>query len=118
MYALKFLLLAGLAITSMSARADATYLCQSDASRLQQLRIYELNPANRDNFHRRFQDEALRIMKRHGFNIVDMWESKTDSSLQFVYVLTWPDEASMESRSHASGAQIERYPPRDINVIY
>ena len=96
MYALKFLLFAGLAIISVSARADVTYTCQRDAPQLQQLRIYELNPDNRDNFHRRFQDHALRIMKRHGFDIVDIWESKTDARLQFVYVLTWPDEASMQ----------------------
>jgi NIPSNAP len=98
MHALKILLLAGLAVASLDARAETTYLCEGDGSRIHQLRIYELNPANRDNFHRRFQDHAIRIMKRHDFEIVDMWESQTDSKLQFVYVLSWPDEATMKSR--------------------
>jgi heme-degrading monooxygenase HmoA len=94
----KALLLVGLAIISIGAHADSTYLCQSDGARLHQLRIYEVNPANRDHFHRRFQEHALPIMRRHGFDIVDMWESETDTKLQFVYVLAWPDEATMDRR--------------------
>jgi len=31
-------------------------------------------------------------MKKHGFRIVDMWESRGDRRLEFVYVLEWPDE--------------------------
>lgn len=60
--------------------------------------MYELNPANREHFHRRFQDQALPIMRRHGFDVVDMWESDTGEKLQFVYVLAWPDEATMDRR--------------------
>jgi hypothetical protein len=37
-------------------------------------------------------------MKRHEFEIVDMWESETGTKLQFVYVLAWPDKATMERR--------------------
>ena len=91
-------LLAGLATISTGADADSTYLCQSDGARIHQLRIYELNPRNRDNFHRRFQEHALPIMQRHGFDVVDMWESDTVSKLQFIYVLAWPDEETMKSR--------------------
>jgi hypothetical protein len=31
-------------------------------------------------------------MKRHGFDIVAMWESKTERRTEFVYLLRWPDE--------------------------
>ena len=44
------------------ARADATFLCESGAG-VQQLRIYEVIRDNRDPFHQRFRDHALRIMK-------------------------------------------------------
>ena len=98
MKAFRTLLLAALVAISSGARADPTYQCKSDGARIHQLRIYELNPSNRDPFHRRFQDHALPIMKRHGFDIVDMWESRTDSKVQFVYVLAWPDEGTMERR--------------------
>ena len=94
----KTALFAGLATISMGAYADSTYKCQSDGARIHQLRIYELNQGNRDNFHRRFQEHALPIMQRHGFDVVDMWESDTGAKLQFVYVLAWPDKETMESR--------------------
>jgi hypothetical protein len=97
-YTFKALLLAGFAAVSSGTQAGSAFLCRSDGAQIHQLRIYELNRGNRDNFHRRFQDHALRIMKRHDFDVVDMWESDTGSKLQFVYVLAWPDAATMESR--------------------
>jgi hypothetical protein len=88
--------------TSASAKTNASesdrFICQGNDSSLQQLRIYEINRANRDAFHQRFQDHALRIMQRHGFSVVDMWESDTGEKLQFVYVLSWPDRATMDAR--------------------
>jgi hypothetical protein len=72
--------------------------CRENGARLQQLRIYEVNRQNRDAFHQRFRDHALRIMKKYEFDVVDMWESDTGAALQFVYVLDWPDAATMERR--------------------
>ena len=59
---------------------------------IHQLRIYEIFEANKDAFHARFRDHAARIMKRHGFDIVAMWEAKTEARTEFVYLLRWPDE--------------------------
>jgi hypothetical protein len=94
---LKFLIPA-VAALSIGANAATTYLCPGNGTQIQQLRIYELNRSNREYFHERFQDHAVRIMKRHGFDIVDIWESETGEKLQFVYVLSWPDQATMDSR--------------------
>jgi hypothetical protein len=80
------------------ARADAAFLCDSNGRRIQQLRIYEVNRDNRDPFHQRFQDHALRIMQRHQFEIVDLWESETGEKLQLIYLLSWPDAAMMDAR--------------------
>jgi hypothetical protein len=77
--------------------AADTFDCAADGARLHQLRIYEINRQNRDPFHERFQDHALRIMKKYGFNVIDMWESETSEKLQLIYVLDWPDRATMES---------------------
>lgn len=90
---LALLFLAGL---SAAASAQDRYVC-ADRDGLHQLRIYEIDRGNRDAFHARFQDHALPIMKRHGFTVVDMWESDTGEKLEFVYVLAWPDEATMEA---------------------
>lgn len=76
---------------------QSTYICAGNGHEIQQLRIYELNRDNRDHFHRRFQDEALRIMKKYNFRVLDIWESDTGEKLQFVYVLSWPDRETMES---------------------
>lgn len=52
-------------------------------------------------FHDRFHDHALRLMRRHGFTVLDMWESDTGDRLQFVYLLSRRDEATMEARWEA-----------------
>jgi heme-degrading monooxygenase HmoA len=62
---------------------------------IHQLRIYEIFEANKDAFHGRFRDHAARIMKRHGFDIVGMWEAKGEERTEFVYLLRWPDESTM-----------------------
>jgi heme-degrading monooxygenase HmoA len=63
---------------------------------IHQLRIYEIFEANKAVFHARFRDHAARIMRRHGFQIVVMWEAKTDDRTEFVYLLRWPDEQAKE----------------------
>ncbi|MBA4223630.1 MAG: NIPSNAP family containing protein [Methylobacterium sp.] len=62
---------------------------------IEQLRIYEIFENNKDAFHARFRDHAARIMKTHGFDIAAMWEAKTKDRTEFIYVLRWPDEATM-----------------------
>jgi heme-degrading monooxygenase HmoA len=74
---------------------------------VQQLRIYEIFDRNKPAFHARFRDNAQRIMKRHGFNIVSMWESRTGDRSEFVYLLQWPDEATMKQRWAQSMADEE-----------
>ena len=64
-------------------------------SMIEQLRIYEIFESNKDAFHARFRDHAARIMKSYGFDIAAMWEAKTKNRTEFVYVLRWPDEATM-----------------------
>lgn len=58
---------------------------------INQLRIYEIFEPNKAVFHARFRDHAMRIMKRHGFELVGMWEARSATRLEFVYMLTWPD---------------------------
>ncbi|WP_186419480.1 NIPSNAP family protein [Bosea sp. CS1GBMeth4] len=62
---------------------------------IEQLRIYEIFDGNKAAFHARFRDHAARIMKRYGFEIAAMWEAKAKDRTEFVYVLRWPDEATM-----------------------
>lgn len=65
---------------------------------IHQLRIYEIFDGNKKAFHDRFRDHAMRIMKRHDFRIVATWESRYDGKTEFVYLLEWPDEATMKDR--------------------
>jgi hypothetical protein len=65
---------------------------------VQQLRIYEIFDANKQAFHDRFRDHAMRIMKKYDFEIVAMWEAQNGERTQFVYLLDWPDEATMKDR--------------------
>ena len=63
-----------------------------------QLRIYEIFDNNKQAFHDRFRDHAMRIMAKYDFDIVAMWEAKNGARTEFVYLLEWPDEATMKDR--------------------
>jgi len=88
--------------TLLSALAAATIATATPAERLcpltgvQQLRIYEIFDRSKQAFHDRFRDHAQRIMKRYGFDIIAMWETKEGDRTEFVYLLQWPDEATMK----------------------
>jgi hypothetical protein len=65
------------------------------AANVHQMRIYEIFEHNKLAFHSRFRDHAMRIMKRHRFRIVDMWEASGTTGLEFVYILAWSGEQAM-----------------------
>ena len=65
---------------------------------IHQLRIYEIFEHNKQAFHDRFRDHAMRIMRKYDFDIVAMWEAKSGERTEFVYVLAWPDEPTMKDR--------------------
>ena len=64
---------------------------------IHQLRIYEIFEHNKAAFHARFCDHAARIMRTYGFEIVAMWEARTEQRTEFVYLLAWPDEEALRS---------------------
>jgi len=68
------------------------------AAPVHQLRIYEIFENNKQAFHDRFRDHAMRIMAKYDFNIVAQWETKNGPRTEFVYLLEWPDEATMKDR--------------------
>lgn len=61
-----------------------------------QLRIYEIPKSNREHFHKRFNDHAMRIMHKYGFKIVATWESVQHDTVEFIYLLEWKDELTMK----------------------
>ena len=65
---------------------------------IHQLRIYEIFDGNKQAFHDRFRDHAMRIMAKYDFKIVATWESKKDNRTEFVYLLEWPDTETMADR--------------------
>lgn len=65
-------------------------------SPIYQLRVYEIFEKNKKDFHDRFRDHAMVIMKKYNFKINSIWESKSENKTEFVYLLEWPDEATMK----------------------
>jgi NIPSNAP len=65
---------------------------------IHQLRIYEIFDSNKEAFHDRLRDHAMRIMGKYDFKIVATWESKKDNRTEFVYLLEWPDRETMADR--------------------
>ena len=68
----------------------------ANVSPIYQLRVYEIFEKNKKDFHDRFRDHAMVIMKKYNFKINSIWESKSDDKTEFVYLLEWPDEATMK----------------------
>jgi hypothetical protein len=90
-------LLAGLALACLSRPVLAAEDKPQEGV-IHQLRIYEIFDDTKQAFHQRFRDHAMRIMARHDFRIVSMWESRSGDRTEFVYLLEWPDEATMKDR--------------------
>ena len=65
---------------------------------IHQLRIYEIFEDSKAAFHARFRDHAARLMRGHGFDIRAMWETTTGTRTEFVYLIAWPDDATMRAR--------------------
>jgi hypothetical protein len=68
------------------------------AKPIHQLRIYEIFEGNKQAFHERFRDHAMRIMAKYDFKIVAMWESRHEGRTELIYILEWPDEATLKDR--------------------
>lgn len=98
-----------IALLALQAVCTRTSLAsEATAQRpIQELRIYEVVERNKQAFHERFRDHAARIMARHGFRIVAEWETRFEGRTEFVYLLEWPDEATMKSRWAAFRADEE-----------
>lgn len=64
---------------------------------IHQLRIYEIFEHNKDAFHARFRDHAARLMRTHGFTILSMWKTRHGDRTEFVYLLAWDDEATLQA---------------------
>lgn len=62
-----------------------------------QLRTYEIFEENKVAFHARFRDHAYRIMQRHGFDFGGSWESRPPERTEFLYILRWPDQETMQA---------------------
>jgi hypothetical protein len=63
-----------------------------------QLRIYEIFDQNKQAFHARFRDHAMRIMAKYDFKILATWETQHNGRTEFVYLLQWPDRATLTDR--------------------
>ena len=74
---------------------------QNNSRGVYQLRIYEVSPDKREIVHNRFRNHALRIMKRYGFELIALWESTSVVNFEFVYLVRWPDAATMDRQGKA-----------------
>lgn len=91
------ILLLALALLSTPAVAQTTETGAATATGpIQQLRVYEMVDRNKAAFHIRFRDHALRIMRRHGFEVIATWDSTTAEGSEFVYLLQWSDREAMQ----------------------
>lgn len=91
-------ILLGVVVLSCLAAGQAIAADKPAAGVIHQLRIYEIFNGNKQQFHERFRDHAMRIMARYDFKIVATWESRNEDRTEFVYLLEWPDKQTMDDR--------------------
>lgn len=72
-----------------------------------ELRIYDLFPGRTEPFHARFRDHVARLFQRHGFRLLQVWESERDGVPRQLYLLEWPDDATREAAWKALAADAE-----------
>ena len=65
---------------------------------IHQLRVYEIFDKNKQAFHARFREHAMRIMAKYDFKILAIWETQHNGRTEFVYLLQWPDRATLTDR--------------------
>jgi NIPSNAP len=87
-----------LLVVAALAGPSSGALAATQPAAIHQLRIYEIFENNKHAFHERFRDHAMRIMAKYDFRIVAMWETKNGGRTEFVYLLEWPDRATMTDR--------------------
>jgi hypothetical protein len=83
-----------LALTCVSRPAAAA----EQAPVIHQLRVYEIFEHNKQAFHTRFREHAMRIMAKYDFKILAIWETQHNGRTEFVYLLQWPDRATLTDR--------------------
>lgn len=115
---MKRLLLGALVILLLSMTRAAS---AADAG-IHQLRIYTIPADKVAAFHQRFKDHALRIMARHEFDVLATFQSEHDGKAEFVYLLQWPDEATMKERwakflADAEWIEIKRITGKDGALV-
>jgi hypothetical protein len=71
-----------------------------------ELRIYDVIPNRKQALYDRFTGGALRLLAKHGFKIVDMWEP-TDGREKLFYLLEWPDAIARDAAWRAFRADPE-----------
>ena len=65
---------------------------------IHQLRVYEIFDKNKQAFHERFREHAMRIMAKYDFKILAIWETQHNGRTEFAYLLQWPDRATLTDR--------------------
>jgi hypothetical protein len=80
------------------ASSSALSSVEERSTVIHQLRLYEIFEGNKVAFHARFRDHAVRIMRRHDFEILAIWETRNGDKTKLVYLLEWPDEQTMAER--------------------
>lgn len=81
-----------------AAWAASAAAAETPGQPIHQLRVYELIEGKEPAFHARFRDHAARIMRRHDFKILAMWEARSGPRIEFIYLLEWPNREVMAQR--------------------
>ncbi len=92
------ILIASIVILTVSVIVGSSASASEPQKVIHQLRIYEIFDNNKEAFHDRFRDHAMRIMAKYDFKIVATWESKKNNRTEFIYLLEWPDKETMTDR--------------------
>jgi hypothetical protein len=74
-----------------------------------ELRTYWAAPGKHDHMHARFRDLTVGLFARHGLQMIGFWtpEPATAESGDLVYLLAFPDQATLDAAWNAFRADPE-----------
>jgi hypothetical protein len=66
-------------------------------------RVYDVAPGKMAAVHKRFAEPGVRLLTKHGFKIIGIWQTSVGVGNQLHEVFEWPD---YETRAKAGAAMV------------
>jgi hypothetical protein len=76
-------------------------------NRVFELRIYYASPGKMNDLHARFKDHTVKLLQKHGMELIGFWTDAKESDKKLVYLVAHKSKAAADASWKAFGADPE-----------